>query len=118
VIDLDDLRGSLGVGPTDNQGTVIAQAIDKARDFLRAEQPFAWNATNLSRQMRAPLIDLFVGYGARVRLIYLEVPWSEILQRNRTRAAAVPVAALQKMANRLEVPTVTEAHQVEWYVMA
>ncbi len=72
-----------------------------------------WNATNTTKQMRQQLINFFAGYRARIRIVYLEVPLEEILRRNRERAAAVPEAVIQRLANRLDIPDITEAHQVD-----
>ena len=46
----------------------------------------------------------------------LPVPLEEILQRNRSRTATVPEAVIRKLAARLDIPDITEAHQVEWIV--
>ena len=83
---------------------------------MRAEKSFVWNATNLSRQLRSSLINLFSAYNARIRIVYLEVSWEELRRRNHSRAANVPEAVIQRMRDRLEVPDLTEAHQVDWVV--
>src|SRR6185312_16151759 len=94
------------------QGEVIALAREQARLHLRAARNFVWNATNISRRLRTPLIESFVAYGAQVRIVYLEAPYAVLLQRNRTRSAPLPDTALLKMAQSLEVPDPTEAHQL------
>lgn len=86
----------------------------RARELLRRRQSFAWNATNISRRLRRPLIDLCLSYGARVRIVYLEVPYTELLARNRRRAAAVPPPVIERLLRRLEPPDPTEAHTVEF----
>jgi len=58
AIALDDLREELDVEPGEGQGSVIAAARDRAREFLRRGEAFAWNATNVSHLLRAGLIDL------------------------------------------------------------
>jgi predicted kinase len=63
--------------------------------------------------MRQQLINFFAAYQARIRIVYLEVPLEEILQRNRSRTAQVPEAVIQKLAARLDIPDITEAHQVD-----
>jgi predicted kinase len=83
---------------------------------MRAEKSFVWNATNLSRQLRSSLINLFSAYQARIRIVYLEVSWEELLRRNHSRAANVPEAVIERMRDRLEVPDLTEAYQVDWVV--
>ena len=113
TVSLDDLRRTMGVGPEDNQGRVIQAARERAREFLRAKQPFAWNATNLTAQ-RGALIELFEAYGARVRVVYLETPWEENLRRNADRPDAVPEHRIGEMLARLEPPEVWEADRVAY----
>ncbi len=42
--------------------------------------------------------------------------YTELLRRNHARAANVPEAVIERMRDRLEVPDLTEAHQVDWVV--
>ena len=71
-----------------------------------------WNATNVSRKLRKPLRELFFDYKARLRIVYVDTPWSELLRRSQDRA--VPRAVLDKLLDRWEVPDETEAHEVLW----
>jgi putative nucleotidyltransferase with HDIG domain len=118
VIALDDLRATLDVDPADDQGAVVQAARERARELLRQRQPFAWNATNITRSLRRQLVDLFLSYGARVRIVYVEAPYADLLTRNRRRAdaAAVPEKIIQRLLRRLDVPDATEAHAVGWVV--
>lgn len=112
-VSLDDLRQELDAPSAGRQGRVIARARQQAREHLRAQRPFAWNATNLTRQLRRQLIELFSGYRARVRIVYVEAPLATCLRRNRARAAPVPEAVIHKLLDRLEVPDLTEAHALD-----
>jgi predicted kinase len=112
VVSLDALRLELDVDPTDAQGEVVQAARERAKELLRARQPFVWNATNLSRQRRGPIIDMLADYKARVRVVYVEVPAATLLAQNRGRKEAVPEAVIRRMTERWEVPTLTEAHEV------
>jgi predicted kinase len=116
VIALDEVRADLDVEPTDDQGAVLDRARGLAREHLRAGRSFAWNATNLSRQLRGGLIRLFAGYGARVRIVYLEVPEETLRAQNRNRAAVVPEQVIERLLDRWEVPDRTEAHDVDYCV--
>jgi putative nucleotidyltransferase with HDIG domain len=116
VISLDKLRQRMGVEPDDDQSIVANQAKAIAKEYMRAGQSFVWNATNLSQQLRGMLIRLFANYQGSIRIVYLEAPWEELLHRNRDRAAKVPEKVLSRMKNRLEVPDITEAQQVDWIV--
>ena len=114
VISLDNIRRELKISPTDKEGNgkVIQLAKEQARTLLRKKQAFVWNATNITRQNRQQLIDLFVSYGASINLIYLEVPYLQLINQNRNREHVVPANVLERMLNKLEVPQLYEAHQV------
>jgi predicted kinase len=80
VIALDDIRRELGLGPKGNQGEVVMTVKARARDYLRRQQSFIWNAMNVIRAPRSQLIELFTAYHARVRIVYIEaheVIWIE-----------------------------------------
>ncbi|WP_247651806.1 ATP-binding protein [Chitinophaga eiseniae] len=114
VISLDDIRQEMKIKPTDKSGngTVIQAAKEKARVYLRNKQPFVWNATNITRQMREQLMGLFSIYQAEVTIVYVEVPAARLLQQNKQREAVVPLAAMERLISKLEVPSITEAHNV------
>jgi predicted kinase len=114
VVSLDKLRRDMDVSPADNQAAVVAAAREQARRYLRSGRSFVWNATNTTAMLRKPLIDLFAGYGARVRIIYLDAPVQEILWRNSARQQPVPESVILRLVEKLEVPDLTEAHQVDW----
>jgi predicted kinase len=92
----------------------VQLARERARQFLRAKQPFVWNATNLTRMVRRSLIDLFTAYPARVRIVYLAGRLDVISERNRGRNARVPERVIQSLLDRLEIPALDEAHFVDW----
>ena len=98
----------------DDQGHVIQLARERAREYMRKHQSFVWNATNTTRMLRQQLIDLFTSYGARVHLIYLSTEYDSLIKRNQGRDTMVPEAIINKLIAKLEVPDITEAHQVEW----
>jgi putative nucleotidyltransferase with HDIG domain len=112
-IALDAIRAELDVDPADGQGAVVAAARERARTLLRQKQRFVWNATNLTRQIRDPLIDLLLAYGARVQIVYLDAPLDVVLRRNRHRAAPVPETVIRRLATKIEPPDLTESHRVD-----
>lgn len=118
VVCLDDFRRQLRIDPTDREGTgyVVQLAKEKAKSLLREHTSFVWNATNLTRQVRRQLIDLFAAYRACVRVVYLEVPYPRLCHQNRNRVHVVPDAAMDRMINRLEIPACWEAHEVVYEV--
>lgn len=112
VISLDRLRQELDVSPEDDQSKVIQAARQQAKEKLRSQTSFVWNATNISYQLRSSLISVFASYRARIRIVYLEVPWQTLLQQNAQRTSPVPEVVVEQLFDRLEVPTPVEAHQV------
>jgi predicted kinase len=114
IISLDIIRADLGIDPSEPQGVVVHYAKAQARNYLRNRQPFIWNATNLTRQLRDPLIDLFLAYHARVRIVYLDAPLTNILARNQQRHTSVPHEVILRLAGKADPPTLAEAHQVAW----
>ena len=114
MVSLDGIRSELGIKPTEKQGEVIQTAQEKARAYLRTNQPFVWNATNLSKNTRQKLIGLFERYGARVRIVYLETDEKTREARNTGRKAAVPEDVVASMIGKTLLPTSDEAQTVEW----
>ncbi|MDW3649164.1 MAG: AAA family ATPase [Bacteroidia bacterium] len=114
VLSLDDLRRMHKVDPRNKKknGQIIQLGKEKAKEFLRARQNFVYNATNISSQMRGRWVDLFVSYGARVKIVYVEVPFQKLLSQNKNREYMVPEIAIAKMMGKWEIPSVKEAHEV------
>jgi predicted kinase len=112
VVALDAIRDALDIEATDNQGEVIQAAREKCREHLRAGQNFAFNATNITRQMRQRWIGLFADYGARIEIVYLEPPVATILAQNRRRTNPVPECVILRLVEKLEPPTLTECHSL------
>ncbi len=115
VISLDHIRQTMKISPTDKSGNgvVIQAAKEQARICLREKKSFVWNATNITRQMREQVISLFTTYEAAVTIVYVEVPAAKLLQQNRQREEVVPAAAMERLIRKLEVPTITEAHELK-----
>ncbi|MGE8429338.1 MAG: AAA family ATPase [Sphingobacterium sp.] len=116
VISLDDIRRKYRIDPTDKKrnGWVVQEAKEQAKKYLRCGQDFIWNATNITSQMRKQLIDLFVGYQAYVKLLYVEKPYKIWRAQNSNREYPLPEVVLDKMLHNLEVPQLTEAHEVHY----
>lgn len=116
VISFDDAREALGLAHGKNEGMVAHHAIDQAKVYLRKAQPFVWNATHLSRQMRDKTIDLLHRYNADVHLVYLEQPEPVLLSRNQKRDTSLKNKDLMRMLHKWEVPLPTEAAKVTYLV--
>lgn len=119
VVSLDEIRREMKVSPAESQGQVAAEARERARAYLRARQPFVWNATSLTPELRRKNTELFESYKASVRIVFLETGWKEGLRRNRERGHAdssqtVPEGSIVRMLEKLTPPERQEAQQVEW----
>lgn len=114
MISLDNIRREHRISPKAEQGLVANIAREQAKEYLRKHQPFVWNATNITTQMRESLINLFETYKARVRVVYLETAWSNQRERNSLREHAVPNDVLENMLGKLVLPEAHEARIVEW----
>jgi predicted kinase len=116
IVSLDDLRVEMDVDPTDNQGAVVQAGKERIREMLRKGERFVYNATNLNRQRRGPILQLAADYKARARIVYVEAPMATLLAQNRARSARVPEAVIRKMSERWEVPSLMEAHTLDTVV--
>lgn len=118
VVSLDDIRVKMKISASDKTGNgqVIQAAKEQARVYLRNKQPFVWNATNITRQMREQLIAICLQYRAHITIVYVEVPCKELFRQNGHREAIVPATVMQRLINKLEVPDLTEAHEVIYQV--
>ena len=101
VVSLDEIRKKLKISATDEQGLVVATAHEQAKEYLRKKQPFVWNATSITAQLRSKQISLFEQYGAMVKTVFLETEWQENLARNSGREAVVPQVVIEKMLSKL-----------------
>lgn len=118
VVSLDGLREELDIDHGDNQGSVIQAARERAKEHLRRGERFVWNATNITRRFRGPLLSLLGDYHARIRVVYVEAPRERLWAQNRSRAAEVPEKAILGMMERWEIPDLTEAHDVRYEIAA
>lgn len=114
MVSLDNIRRQQKISPKAEQGFVANIAREQAKEYLRKHQPFVWNATNITMQMRESLVNLFEAYKARVHIVYLETSWNEQLQRNSQREHSVPDDVIESMLGKLVLPEVYEARKVEW----
>lgn len=115
IISLDEIRRANKISPTAEQGKVANLAREQAKDYLRKHQPFVWNATNITTQMRESLDSLFETYHANVRIAYLETEWNTLLVRNHSREDVVTQSVIEKMLGKLVLPEAYEARTVEWW---
>jgi predicted kinase len=113
VVSLDAIRELEAIDHRDAsaQGRVAQLAYEQAKTYCRAGQPFVWNSTNLSAELRARLIRTLGVYRPRIRMVYLETSLARVLER---RSEAIPRARLGYMLRRLDIPLAGEGHTLEW----
>ncbi len=118
ILSLDDIRREHKISPKDKKGNgqVIQLAKEKAKEHLRAKTSFVFNATNITKDMRSRWIGLFTDYNARVKIIYIEVPYKTLLKQNSDREHKVPENIIDKLIGKLEMPDFKEAHEVEYII--
>lgn len=116
VISLDDMRRKRKIDHKDSKsnGQIIQEAKELAKKYLRSKTPFVWNATNITLQMREQLIELFAPYSPKITIVYIEVPYKKLITQNDNRPFSIPISAIEKMIDKLEVPREWEAHEVKY----
>jgi predicted kinase len=112
IVSLDNIRTELKIKPTKEQGLVIQTAKERAKEFMRRKEDFVWNATNITKQSRKQLIDLFISYGGEITIVYLHKTLDTILSQNKKRDAIVFEKIIERMKSKLEVPDLTECHKL------
>jgi predicted kinase len=119
LVGLDEMRAEMGVRPDENQGPVVQATRERAKRIMGekiAPKSIVWNATNLSRRRRDPILDLCEHYRYRARIVYIEVPPADLDRQNHERERPVPANAIRRMMMSWELPDRTEAHALEYHV--
>ena len=114
VLSLDTIREEMGVLPNKNQGNVVQAALEQARDYLRRQQSFVWNAVHVTKINRSRAVKLCRDYGFRVEIHGVVTNSLQLYNQNKKREAKVPEKIIAALAAKWEPPTLLEAHQVHW----
>ncbi|MBC7344989.1 MAG: AAA family ATPase [Clostridia bacterium] len=87
--------------------SLAMEELDKA---LAAGEEVCFDATNITRERRRPLIELAKKHGAVAKAVYFPVNIEILLRRNRCRPPGhrVPEGVVVSKAKRLEPPTPEE----------
>jgi putative nucleotidyltransferase with HDIG domain len=113
-INLDELRKELKMHPAEFGGPLPAIIKGKCLWYLRDRQDFIFDATNLIKDERSRWLDLFAKYNARTCCIWVEPSWETILKQNQNRKMIVPEDWIEGLFSRMDPPTMTEFHEVEF----
>jgi len=109
IVSLDEIREREGISPDKPQHRVIAIAKEEAKAHLRGRRDFAWDGTNLSRELRDGILGMCRDYGFATRLVVTEATDSEINRRLRDRDRIVPKPVHDRLLRRWEHPMPWEA---------
>jgi len=111
-ISYDKFRHDLGIKHGDKKGTgqIIQASKKRAKELMAKDTDFVWNATNLMKDRRGELIDLFMSYGATVHIVYVERPLKTILVQNKDREYSLPSDKILDYLAKVDIPTNEEAH--------
>ena len=114
VLSLDNIRREHKIKPTDKKGTgrVVQMAKEEAKVYMRKKESFIFNATNITKDIRGRWISLFLEYRARVKIVYLEVPYKQLKKQNNNREYPVPLEVIDRLFDKLEMPDFGEGHEV------
>jgi len=107
----DAVRALLADDPTDQSlhARVFATLRYLLRHRLALGRPVTYiDATNLTRGERRPYIRIAEAYGCQVEALFFDVPLEICLERNRRRHRVVADEAVQRMAAKLDPPSVQE----------
>jgi predicted kinase len=112
IISLDDLRDEFDIDSEDNQGKILQEAKERAKQFLRKKESFVWNATNINKQRRDPILGMIHDYRMKSHIVYIETSKEKLLEQNKNRKNKVPIRVIDKMSSKWEPPTLLECHKL------
>jgi putative nucleotidyltransferase with HDIG domain len=113
LVELDKTREEMGIGVLGDSGRVQQATKEKCRELLRAGKPFVFSAVNFVKKNRRSWVSLFMAYGARVKIVYMECPDQILIFQNKNREKSVPEHVIMSMKRRFEIPTWDECHELE-----
>lgn len=118
TVSMDDIRRThhLKRNTDKDKGQVIQLAKEQARVHLRAGEDFVWNATNVNKSTREELVNLFMPYKPKIHMVYVERPYKQLLKGNLDREHPVKIASLERYIDKLDVPSLMEAHTVTYHI--
>ena len=120
IVSLDSIRNNIKRKNKKDEGRVKQEAKKQMKEFLANKQDFVFNATNIRKEQRKQLIDLALSYNAKVHIVYVEIDWknliknlnkrNELILQGKVKHPYLNEEDLKQYVNKLEVPTLNEAH--------
>lgn len=114
VISLDQIRSEFKRYKRNQEyeGKCYQEAVSRLRKALAADKSVIWDACNVDVRARSKITRLGRDYGADLRIISIDEPFSACVDRNKGRDFPVPDDAMRGMAFSREMVLATEAHEV------
>jgi len=118
MVSIDEVRRERKVrrGDKKAEGQAYQAVKEMCKVHMRERKDFVFNATNITKDMRGKVIKEFEEYGAKVTVIYIEVPYKKLISQNHNREHKVPEDAVNDMLFALDVPDATECYDVIYQV--
>ncbi|HLH38501.1 MAG TPA: ATP-binding protein, partial [Bryobacteraceae bacterium] len=107
----DEIRRLLADDPADQtiHSRVFATLRYLLNQRIKLRRPVTYiDATNLTRRERKPYLKLAKRHDCEIEAIFFDAPPEVCRFRNRQRERVVPEEVIEKMARRLQPPTVDE----------
>lgn len=116
MISIDDIRLEFNLSGTNKKdnGKAIQIAKERCKEYLRKKIPFVFNATNITKDMRSKWLSLFHDYNAKTKIIYIEVDYDTLKYQNKNRDHIVPEEYIEKLINKLDIPSYDECHNIKY----
>lgn len=113
LVELDMAREELDVKPLEDEGRVFQLTKKMCKHHMKSRTSFVFSAVNSLKVTRQRWSSLFIGYGAKINIVYLERPLKTVFKQNKERERPVPENVILSMRSRLEVPNWDECHSLE-----
>ena len=117
IIELDAIRKKHKIkwSDKDAQGFIAQEAKEMLRANMRAKKDVLWNATNMTAQQRASIIDIARVYKAKIKIVYIDCSVQQAIKNNKGRPEyeRVKDSVIQRYSRKMEIPDLSETHILE-----
>lgn len=115
VLSLDELRIQKGFAPHDTSPEFIQCAADACVKFLNRRESFILDSCNVDKATRYKNILFFAKHNAETSILYKHKPYKQLLEDNNNRTVKCPIEKLEKMIDKLEIPSDIEGVSTNYY---
>lgn len=115
IISFDQQRVDFGLKYGQDEGRVKQAVLQKAKILLSQKKEFVWNTTNTSFNTLDKTLELLYSYDSYVKGYVLNVDYQEHMKRNHKRDSSVSQKVIMDMADKWNIPTMNDLHEVHFY---